>query len=233
MWSTPILGTTQVVPADTRQVARVSEKPTRLERRECHSRQKVGSPQLVPPGQCIVLLTPQHDAVWVTSWLAFAQHNWQGAWICTLFCNESPHRASDLIHEAVAITCAVWPHPLEQIMITFVDPGCLRHKRDVGRCYRKAGWRHVGWTLRGLLVLQLPRAALPAPIAPIQRSANNVVQFNAIGNPLRRSEGAFCGDPGAGDRIIAVDKLLPSRRRSQRIGEWRDNDGQAAITRPA
>lgn len=32
-----------------------------------YNRQKVGSNQFVPPGSCLVLLTPNADALWVTS----------------------------------------------------------------------------------------------------------------------------------------------------------------------
>jgi hypothetical protein len=33
-----------------------------------YNRQKIGSPQFVPPGRCLVLLTRNADALWVTSW---------------------------------------------------------------------------------------------------------------------------------------------------------------------
>lgn len=38
---------------------------------------------------------------------------------------------------------------------TEIDPTKIRHKRDPGRCFRKAGWRVVG-EHRGLVVLEAP-----------------------------------------------------------------------------
>jgi len=36
-----------------------------------YNRQKIGAPQFVPPGRCVVLLTEQATALWVTSWAGF------------------------------------------------------------------------------------------------------------------------------------------------------------------
>ena len=38
-----------------------------------YNRQKVGTPQFVPPGRCLVLLTEDAGALWVTSW-PFAEY---------------------------------------------------------------------------------------------------------------------------------------------------------------
>jgi hypothetical protein len=51
-------------------------------------------------------------------------------------------------------------------MVTFVDPTKVRHKRDFGRCYRKAGFQHVGYTQGGLVALQLLPADMPEAQAP-------------------------------------------------------------------
>lgn len=32
-----------------------------------YNRQKIGTPQFVPPGRCLVLLTEKADALWITS----------------------------------------------------------------------------------------------------------------------------------------------------------------------
>lgn len=129
-----------------------------------YNRQKIGSPQFVPPGRCVVLLTTSHDALWVTSWpfAEYVRHAWPGAWVNSLFRNESAELASLLIREAVALTRAVWaPPPLG--LITFVDASKIRHKRDPGRCYRRAGFTQVGSTKGGLLAFQMLPAAMPAP----------------------------------------------------------------------
>ena len=86
-----------------------------------YNRQKVGSPQFVPPGRCLVL--KRHDALWVTSYpfAEYVRHAWAGAFVNSLFRNESDDIASDMIREAVAATLAKWPSP-PLGMITFVDP---------------------------------------------------------------------------------------------------------------
>jgi len=107
-----------------------------------YNRQKIGSPQFVPPGRCIVLLTPQADALWVSSWplKEFTKHAWSGAWINTLFRNESDILSSILIQGAVAITRGIWGDPPRLGMVTFIDKTKVKKKRDWGRCYRRAGF---------------------------------------------------------------------------------------------
>lgn len=55
-----------------------------------YNRRKVGSPQFVPPGRCVVLLTPAADALWVSSWpfAEYVRHAWPGAWVNSLFRRE-------------------------------------------------------------------------------------------------------------------------------------------------
>src|SRR5262249_25458063 len=75
-----------------------------------YNRQKPDSPQFVPPGRCLVLLTQNNDAIWVSSWpfAEYVKHQWGGAWLCSLFRNESPVLSSVLIREAVAATRWWW-----------------------------------------------------------------------------------------------------------------------------
>lgn len=140
-----------------------------------YSRQKVGHAQFVPPGRCLVLVTAAADALWVTSW-PFAEHTrhrWAGAWVCSIFRNESEALSSDLIREAVAATRAEWPAvpAIDSTvgvvsMVTFVDEGKVRRKRDPGRCFRRAGFEVIGRTVDlGLLALGLPVDRTPAPAA--------------------------------------------------------------------
>src|SRR5690242_11512118 len=71
-----------------------------------YNRQRVGAPQFVPPGRCLVLLCT--SALWVTSWplAEYVKHEWAGAWVNSLFRRElaCAHLASDLIRAAVAVT---------------------------------------------------------------------------------------------------------------------------------
>lgn len=131
-----------------------------------YNRQSVGAPNFVPPGRCFVLVTGTEDAVWVTSWpfAEYVRHAWGGAWINSLFRNESPRLASDLIRDAVARTRGHYGTPPELGMVTFVDTEKVRHKRDPGRCYLKAGFKKVGYTKGGLLALQMKPSEMPPPI---------------------------------------------------------------------
>lgn len=129
-----------------------------------YNRQKPGSPQFVPPGRCLVLLTEHADALWVTSYpfAQYVRHAWAGAWICSCFRNESPYLSSELITEAVAATRWRFGAPPPQGFVTFINTMKVRKKRDWGRCYRRAGWRPVGETKGGLVALQLLPSEMPS-----------------------------------------------------------------------
>ena len=132
-----------------------------------YSRQSVGAANFVPPGRCLVLRCA--GAYWVTSWQKYVKHAWAGAWVCSAFRNERPdlYLSSDLVREAVAATLARWPEAPDLGMITFVDRSKTRHKRDPGRCFRKAGFQHVGETKGGLIALQLLPQDMPEPCSAI------------------------------------------------------------------
>ena len=119
-----------------------------------YNRRKVGSPQFCPPGRAFVLLATDENALWVTSWpyAEYVRHARAGAWVNSLFRNEGAGLSSELIRSAVAATRAKWPDVPPLGIITFVDPRKTRHKRDPGRCYRKAGFKHVGYTKKEKLL---------------------------------------------------------------------------------
>lgn len=138
-----------------------------------YNRQKVGSPQFVPPGRCKVFITSDQSALWVTSWpfAQYVKHAWAGAWVNSLFRNEDqsrPERSSELIKAAIAATLFEWPIPPFLGMITFVDPKHVkptirRGKSIYGYCYLKAGFKHVGFTKGGLWTWQLLPEEMPVP----------------------------------------------------------------------
>jgi hypothetical protein len=142
-----------------------------------YNRQKIGSPQFVPPGRCLVLRAPG-PALWVTSWpyAEFTKHAWAGAWINSAFRREGgPLLASELIRAAISATRWRWPDTPVLGMVTFVDAKKVRHKRDPGRCYLKAGFRRVGATKGGLLAYQMLPEQMPAPVMPI--NAQDALDF--------------------------------------------------------
>ena len=131
-----------------------------------YSRQSIGSAQFVPPGRCLVLKAP--GAYWVTSWpfAEYVKHAWAGAWICSAFRNESSVLSSALISEAVSATRWYWGDAPDMGMVTFIDKGKVRKKRDWGRCYRRAGFAALSETTKGgLFVLQMLPERMPEAIA--------------------------------------------------------------------
>ena len=136
-----------------------------------YNRQKVGTPQFVPPGRCLVLYakTPTGEAFWVTSWpfAQYVKHAWGGAWVCSAFRNEGAALSSRLISDAVAITRWYYGEPPSLGMVSFVDTSKTRRKRDPGRCYIRAGFKTVGTTKGGLVALQMLPNAMPEAHAPV------------------------------------------------------------------
>jgi hypothetical protein len=169
-----------------------ADQPTRQLADRHYNRQSVGATQFVPPGRCLVLRTDRADAFWVTSWpfAEYVKHAWPGAWICSAFRNESPHLSSELIREAVAATRATWDPPaLTYPFVTFVNADKVRHKRDPGRCFLRAGFVRIGATKAGLLAFGMPLDAMPEPEAALGSQAD---LFSS------RADGSLSAPTGAG-----------------------------------
>jgi len=156
-----------------------------------YNRQNPEAEQFVPPGRCVVLVIPD-IALWITSWPypEYVKHAWPSAWVCSTFRNvpgpgrdRPEHVSSDLAIEALAGTRFYWEPP-SWGMITFIDPDKTRHKRDPGRCFRKAGFHISGKapgkyrpacicegkppaTAGGLVALHLAASAMPPPLQPL------------------------------------------------------------------
>jgi hypothetical protein len=134
-----------------------------------YNRRKVGSPQFVPPGRCLVFLSACERAVWITSWPfpEYVRHAWPGAWVNSLFRREGGIKASEMIRQAVAATRSIWTPP-ELGIVSFVNPKkvkpIMRRGQPVyGYCYLKAGFRHVGYTKGGLWAWQMLPHEMPEP----------------------------------------------------------------------
>jgi hypothetical protein len=156
-----------------------------------YNRQKVGSPQFVPPGRCLVLLTPSLGSLWVTSWpfAQYVKHRWPGAWVCSCFRREAQTdpAASDLIRDAVAATRFRYGEPPTLGMVTFVDrdhvtPTKVRGEDTWGWTYRKAGFQPDGETKGGLLAFRLPPEAMP-PAIPALGSASAQLALSIEATP--------------------------------------------------
>jgi hypothetical protein len=137
-----------------------------------YNRQKIGTPQFVPPGRCLVLHaeTATGRALWVTSWpfAEYVKHRWAGAWVCSAFRNEGAGQASSLISQAISATLAYFGEAPALGMVTFINRDCVRPimVRGVptwGWTWRRIGFRDAGETEGGLLALQLLPEDMPAP----------------------------------------------------------------------
>lgn len=158
-----------------------------------YNRQKIGTPQFVPPGRCLVLYakTLTGEAVWTTSWPyeEYVKHAWAGAWICSLFRNEGAGQASTLIEQAIQATRAIYGEPPKLGMITFIDRHEVKptkvHGQDIwGWTYRKAGFQEIGETQGGLMTLQLLPDQMPQADRPLTEIEailrNNRERLNAV-----------------------------------------------------
>lgn len=104
----------------------------------------------VGPGEKLVLLTAQGDALFVWRQQDFRLDQQAGV-NCTIFRNESAHRASDLIREACALAWVRWP---EARLWTYVNPAKLPHGKRPGYCFECAGWVRCGASKAGLLIFE-------------------------------------------------------------------------------
>ena len=136
-----------------------------------YNRQKPGTPQFVPPGSCLVLLTDSAEALWVTSWplAEFTKHRWAGAWVNSLFRREAGPLASEMIRDAVAATKAFYGDPPELGMVSFIDPEKTHKKRDPGRCYIRAGFEYDGETEGGLVCVMMRPERMPDPLRALPK----------------------------------------------------------------
>ncbi len=109
--------------------------------------------KIIGPGEYMLLIT--QDALALFAWRKFRSADNQTGINCAIFRNEgtSAGRSSDLIRAAMELCLVRWPE--ENRMYTYVNARKVRHKRDPGRCFLKAGWRQCGVTKsRKLLVFE-------------------------------------------------------------------------------
>ena len=142
-----------------------------------YNRQKIGSPQFVPPGRCLVLLSECAKAFWVTSWpfAEYVKHDWAGAWMCSAFRSEDAGASVELIRHAIAATRAHFGEPPDLGMVTFIDsrkvePIMQRGVPSFGWVWIKAGFHYVGRTKAGLLAYQMLPKDMPSayPALPMK-----------------------------------------------------------------
>jgi hypothetical protein len=142
-----------------------------------YSRQKIGAVGFVKPSSCLVLVSEDFNALWVTTFpiADYVKHDWAGAWECATFRNEGDRLSSELIKEALSATVWKYGTPPALGMITFVDPRKVEGTftriggekvLTWGYCFQKAGFEFEGWTKGGLFVLRLKAERLPQAQPP-------------------------------------------------------------------
>lgn len=115
-----------------------------------YSRRKVGSPQFMPPGETIILLTSDELAVF--GWWrphprsGIRAMNGLDGWTCTIFRNTGPMLSSALILDAERALDGRTIGP--DRMLTYVWDRKVR-SANPGYCFKVAGWRAIGRSADG------------------------------------------------------------------------------------
>jgi len=104
--------------------------------------------KFVGPGEYIVLIRPQCDALFI--WRKFRSMDNQKGLCCAVFRNESPVLSSELILDAERWARARWPAAR---LYTYVNPRKIE-SANPGYCFLCAGWQRCGWTKSGLIVME-------------------------------------------------------------------------------
>lgn len=136
-----------VLPSTWCRVPKFDSRAASLANRH-YNRRKPGSPQFMPPGETLVLLLPDGDAVF--GWWrphprsGLKAMNSLDGWTCSIFRNESPRRSSELILEAEAFLHDCGPDGL----LTYVWDQKVRSPNP-GYCFKMAGYRVRGRSADG------------------------------------------------------------------------------------
>lgn len=131
-----------------------------------YSRRKPGSPQFMPPGQTIILITPAADAVygWWRPHPASGIHAMNGldGWTCTIFRNESlVYQSSDLIVDAEDAIREAGYSCGPSGLITYVFDKKVK-STNPGYCFKLAGYTLTGRSADGRKsLLQKPFKVTP------------------------------------------------------------------------
>jgi hypothetical protein len=109
-----------------------------------YSIQTPNSKELGPPGQKIILMGSDGKALWGSHrpapWANIKRMDGFEGHSCFIFRNAGGPLSSTIIREAVAITAAKWGIAA---FITYVAIDKVKHKRDPGRCFIKAGFEPI------------------------------------------------------------------------------------------
>jgi len=137
-----------------------------------YSRRTPGSPQFMPPGQTLVLISKDRLAVW--GWWrpdprsGIKAMNGLDGWTCSIFRNTGPVLSSALVLDAErAIRQMGWGCGPDGFL-SYVWCAKVRSSNP-GYCYQQAGWRKIGWSAdkrKRLLQKPFALAGIPPQEAP-------------------------------------------------------------------
>ena len=104
----------------------------------------------VGPGEKMVLLTPDCQALFIWRKFLTADACNQEGVNCAVFRNEGDLLSSDLIKEAMNMAFKRWPG---ERLYTYVN-GKKILSTNPGYCFLMAGWQRCGYTQKGLHILE-------------------------------------------------------------------------------
>lgn len=178
-----------------------------------YSRRKPDSPQFMPPGETLVLVTPCKQAVW--GWWrpdprsGMRMMSGYDGWVCSVFHNDSEQRSSDLILAAESVLAQRTALGLTRGpcgpdgLLTYVWRSKVRSSNP-GYCYKAAAWVKIGTCKRKTKdLLQKPFALHVA--AEALRG-----QLEAAFSPATAAPGTDSAIPSAG-HCAAVSHIFRSR----------------------
>lgn len=114
-----------------------------------YSRKSIGSGQIGGPGQKLILLTADCQAVIGFINSRFRSDNQIGV-ECFIFRNEGTASSSKLLQMAVPLILAKWNHTR---LFTYVDKTKIK-SLNPGYCFKCAGWHYCGQSKKGLIILE-------------------------------------------------------------------------------
>jgi hypothetical protein len=133
-----------------------------------YSRRTIGSPQFMPPGQTLVLITSDELAVF--GWWrpdpssGIVAMNGLDGWTCTIFRNTGPTLSSELILAAERELLARYDCGPDGLL-TYVWDSRVRSVNP-GFCFKATGWKAIGRSADGRKTL-LQKALTPVPTPPV------------------------------------------------------------------
>ncbi len=125
-----------------------------------YSRKSIGAELFVGPGEKMVLVTLDYNALFVWRRAVYRRDGQTGV-ECSIFRNESGLLSSTMIKEAMKLAWKRWPG---ERLFTYVADTKIRNINP-GCCFKKAGWRKCGRSkVNNLTILDFGRVTAKAEI---------------------------------------------------------------------